>query len=282
MEADDSEVRRSKRTRRAVKAPDEAAGPSEQGGATQEDEEQVPTMPAKLQEATNVIAMMHQTSPPILVRGQGQPPKPNVIACAIAMWRGACGPLTGSDAELLAMHRVAPRTEVRATWVHRVAQIAKHCNLASHRVLRNAFAAWLESPDPTAFALDERIRAAATSDTAAAPERHDLAMQAAWYEGVTGESLGDVDPAEQWARCAAASRRFDEHRAADAYGDPELITRSDGTRVYRLSSAVGPHAKRCAERPVFEGVFPVPSAAETSEAVQRTLEHVERRMYRGA
>ena len=60
-----------------------------------------------------MIRMMKERVPPIVPR-RGQPPKANVVACAIAMYRGE---RFESDSTALELFGVAPRTDVRAVWV---------------------------------------------------------------------------------------------------------------------------------------------------------------------
>ena len=60
-----------------------------------------------------MIQMMKERVPPVVPR-RGQPPKPHVVACAIAMSRGE---RFESDAHALQLFGVAPRTEVRTLWV---------------------------------------------------------------------------------------------------------------------------------------------------------------------
>ena len=63
---------------------------------------------AELQEALDVIKMMKETNPPI-VKKRGQPPKPNVVACAIALQRGerfADGAVLKIDMLMLMQHTV--------------------------------------------------------------------------------------------------------------------------------------------------------------------------------
>jgi len=70
--------------------------------------------PAEEQEALSVIDQMKKTDPPLLSR-IGQPPKPNVVACAIAMSRRE--QFKGGDAEAKKLFRVGPNTDVRGVWV---------------------------------------------------------------------------------------------------------------------------------------------------------------------
>ena len=83
MDADQDRRQRSKRARRASQVTHDAGSSNEQSGASTSDR---PTA-AELQEALEVIQMMKERVPPIVPR-RGQPPKPQVVACAIAMSRG--------------------------------------------------------------------------------------------------------------------------------------------------------------------------------------------------
>lgn len=70
--------------------------------------------PAEEQEALSVIDEMRRTDPPLVAR-MGQPPKPNVVACAIAMSRKE--QFEGGDVEAKQLFRVGPNTDVRGVWV---------------------------------------------------------------------------------------------------------------------------------------------------------------------
>ena len=77
--------------------------------------------PTELQEALDVIRSMQAPchDPPILARRA--PAKPNVVACAVAMYRGET---FESDAQALQLFGVKPRTDVRGTWVSKLALLA--------------------------------------------------------------------------------------------------------------------------------------------------------------
>ena len=60
-----------------------------------------------------MLNMMKDRDPPIVPR-RGQPPKPNVVACAIALYRGE---VFESDAEALRLFGVPRTTDVRGVWV---------------------------------------------------------------------------------------------------------------------------------------------------------------------
>ena len=107
--ADQGSDRRSKRVRRAAEVAPDAGSSIEHAGASTSHR---PTA-AELQEALDVIRMMKERVPPIVPR-RGQPPKANVVACAIAMYRGE---RFESDSTALELFGVAPRTDVRAVWV---------------------------------------------------------------------------------------------------------------------------------------------------------------------
>ena len=64
-------------------------------------------------EALSVIRQMKEAEPPILSR-RGAPPKPNVVACAIALYRGE---VFESDADALRIFGAAETTMVRRDWV---------------------------------------------------------------------------------------------------------------------------------------------------------------------
>ncbi len=75
--------RGSKRARVSAEVAFDAAGPIARAGASTSDR---PT-PAELQEALDVIQQMKKLEPPLISR-RGQPPKPNIVACALALQRG--------------------------------------------------------------------------------------------------------------------------------------------------------------------------------------------------
>ena len=68
---------------------------------------------AERAEALSVIRQMKEAEPPILSR-RGAPPKPNVVACAIALYRGE---VFESDADALRIFGAAETTMVRRDWV---------------------------------------------------------------------------------------------------------------------------------------------------------------------
>jgi hypothetical protein len=115
--ADQGDGRRSKRTRRTAEVGSDAGSSSEHAGASTAHR---PTA-AELQEALDVIQMMRDRAPPIVPR-RGQPPKPHVVACAIAMSRGE--PFE-SDTQALQLFGVAMDTKVRRDWVEgKLAELA--------------------------------------------------------------------------------------------------------------------------------------------------------------
>ena len=67
----------------------------------------------ELQEAITVIQQMKEMEPPLLSR-RGAPPKPNVVACAIALQRGE---RFANDREALQLFGAHPETKVREVWV---------------------------------------------------------------------------------------------------------------------------------------------------------------------
>ena len=83
MDASHAGRRGSKRARVSAEVAFDAAGPSARAGASTSDR---PT-PAELQEALDVIQQMKKMEPPLISR-RGQPPKPNIVACALALQRG--------------------------------------------------------------------------------------------------------------------------------------------------------------------------------------------------
>lgn len=68
---------------------------------------------AERAEALSVIRQMKESEPPIL-SCRGAPPKPNVVACAIALYRGE---VFESDADALRIFGAAETTMVRRDWV---------------------------------------------------------------------------------------------------------------------------------------------------------------------
>ena len=102
MEAAEGSSRRSKRARRAVEVAPDAGSSSERTGASTPGR---PT-PAELQEALDVIKQMKEAAPPLL--GKGAPPNPNVVACAIALWRRE--PFADDRAALLSLFGAHPET----------------------------------------------------------------------------------------------------------------------------------------------------------------------------
>ena len=129
MDADTGDPRHRKRVRRAAKATTNTESASEQSIASTA---RRPTA-AERQEALDVIQMMRERDPPIVPR-RGQPPKPNVVACAIALHRGE---VFESDSQALGLFFwCATHHRVRATWVNgSLAEFAPAglANLASSR-----------------------------------------------------------------------------------------------------------------------------------------------------
>ena len=77
--------------------------------------------PAELQEALDVIQQMKEMEPPLISR-RGQPPKPNIVACALALQRGE---RFSDDREALRLFGAHPETKVREEWVDgKLAQFA--------------------------------------------------------------------------------------------------------------------------------------------------------------
>ena len=115
--ADDGSDRRSKRARRASEVATKAGSSSEHATASPSAR---PT-PTELQEALDVIRSMQAPchDHPILARRA--PAKLNVVACAVAMYRGET---FESDAQALQLFGVKPRTDVRGTWVSKLALLA--------------------------------------------------------------------------------------------------------------------------------------------------------------
>ena len=103
MLPDDGAAGRRERARRGPQTPADVAGSSDQPGGSTGCR---PTA-AELAEALAVIRQMKAATPPILL-GRGQPPKPNVVACAIAMQRGE---LFESEAAALQRFGVAACTQ---------------------------------------------------------------------------------------------------------------------------------------------------------------------------
>ena len=82
MEAAEGSSRRSKRARRADEVAPDAGSSNDRNGVSTPGR---PT-PAELQEALDVIKQTKEADPPLLAKRA--PAKPNVVACAIALWRG--------------------------------------------------------------------------------------------------------------------------------------------------------------------------------------------------
>ena len=110
MDADKSSSHRSKRVRR----PAEVASDSGRTSEHVSDSTSGRPTPAERQEALNVIQQMKDTDPPILPR-RGQPPKVNVVACAIALSRGE---QFKDDRSALRLFGAHPETKVREDWVN--------------------------------------------------------------------------------------------------------------------------------------------------------------------
>ena len=109
MDAGERDERRSKRARRAAQVASDAGTSCEPDRATTGSR---PT-PAEWQEAMDVIQQMRLMVPPLVVR-RGQPPKPNVVACALALQRGE---RFNDDREALRLFGAHPETKVREEWV---------------------------------------------------------------------------------------------------------------------------------------------------------------------
>ena len=105
MDAASSRRPSAKRARRAGKATSDVGNTSEHDRGVSGGR---PTA-VELQEALGVIRQMKEAVPPILSR-RGQPPKPNVVACAIAMRRGE---KFESDSEAQRLFGVPTTTMVR-------------------------------------------------------------------------------------------------------------------------------------------------------------------------
>ena len=117
MDASQAGRRGSKRARVSAEVASHAGGSSACAGASTSDR---PT-PAELQEALNVIKQMKQMEPPLISR-RGQPPKPNIVACALALQRGE---RFSDDREALRLFGAHPETKVREEWVNgKLAQFA--------------------------------------------------------------------------------------------------------------------------------------------------------------
>ena len=69
---------------------------------------------AEQQEALSVIERMKETGEPPIVARRGQPPKPNVVACAIALY---CGESFDSFDDAMRQFGVPRGTDVRGLWV---------------------------------------------------------------------------------------------------------------------------------------------------------------------
>ena len=110
MDADKSSNHRSKRVRRPAEVASESGQSSEHASASTSGR---PTL-AEVQEALHVIQQMKNADPPILPR-RGQPPKANVVACAIALSRGE---QFKDDRAALRLFGAHPETKVREDWVN--------------------------------------------------------------------------------------------------------------------------------------------------------------------
>ena len=97
------------RARTAPRMNDDASSSSQLPGGSPDGR---PTA-AERAEALSVIRQMKEAEPPILSR-RGAPPKPNVVACAIALYRGE---VFESDADALRIFGAAETTMVRRDWV---------------------------------------------------------------------------------------------------------------------------------------------------------------------
>ena len=109
MDAEEGAAHRSKRVRRPARDVTDSACSSELTSASTSGR---PT-PAEWQEALDVIQQMKDAVPPIQPR-RGQPPKPNVVACAIALSRGE---QFKDDREALRLFGAHPETKVREEWI---------------------------------------------------------------------------------------------------------------------------------------------------------------------
>ena len=112
MLPDDGAAGRRERARRGPQTPADVAGSSDQPGGSTGCR---PTA-AELAEALAVIRQMKAATPPILL-GRGQPPKPNVVACAIAMQRGELFESEAAALQRFGVLQLAPKTPVRQEWV---------------------------------------------------------------------------------------------------------------------------------------------------------------------
>ena len=75
--------------------------------------------PAEEQEARDVIQQMKDADPPLLAKRA--PAKPNVVACAIALWRGE---QFANDRAALELFNAHPETKIRGVWVAKLDEFA--------------------------------------------------------------------------------------------------------------------------------------------------------------
>ena len=113
MEAADGDDRRSKRVRRAAEVACESTSSNERTGSSTSGR---PTS-SELQEALTVIKQMKEADPPLLARRA--PAKPNVVACAIALWLGE---QFADDRAALRIFGAQPETKIREAWVSNTRQ----------------------------------------------------------------------------------------------------------------------------------------------------------------
>jgi hypothetical protein len=123
------------------------------------------------------------------VRGRGQPPKPRIIACALALQRGE---QFKDDAEALRRFGVAPRTDVRKAWVE-----DKLPQLAARRRMGSVDAAALEQRARQAF--DEYRALCSEHVKAFGDDSSEDDAQAMWDNIVSGDDPyhEDVHPAAE-------------------------------------------------------------------------------------
>ena len=115
MEAADGDDRRSKRVRRAAEVACESTSSNQRTGSSTSGR---PTS-SELQEALTVIKQMKEADPPLLARRA--PAKPNVVACAIALWRGE---QFADDRAALRIFGAHPETKIREAWVSKLNEFA--------------------------------------------------------------------------------------------------------------------------------------------------------------
>ena len=109
MDGDESGQRGTKRARRAAENASDAGSANKRHNTPSSCR---PT-PSELQEALDVIWQMKAMEPPLMPR-RGQPPKPNVVACALTLQRGEH---FADDRAALRLFGVHPETKVRELWV---------------------------------------------------------------------------------------------------------------------------------------------------------------------